>query len=170
MEIRKSAYAELPRIMEIYAHAREFMAAHGNPRQWGATNWPPKELIMQDIRDGNSYVCVSGDRIVGTFFYRSGEDTEPSYANIEDGKWIGDSRYGVIHRIASDGSVRGVGTFAINWCYGLCGHLRIDTHPDNHVMQSLLHKLGFVKCGVIYVEEDDDPRYAYEKTRPAGSS
>ena len=49
MEIRKSTPADLPRILEIYAGARAFMAAHGNPRQWGATGWPPESLIRQDI-------------------------------------------------------------------------------------------------------------------------
>jgi len=31
-------------------------------------------------------------------------------------------------------------------------------------MQHLLKKLGFVHCGTIYVEEDDYPRLAFEKT------
>ncbi len=48
--------------------------------------------------------------------------------------------------------------------YNQCGHLRIDTHNDNIVMQNLLPKPGFVHCGTIYVEEDDAPRLAYEKS------
>ena len=60
MTIRKSTEADIPRMMEIYAYARAFMAAHGNPNQWGATNWPPEELIRQDIADGHSYVWESG--------------------------------------------------------------------------------------------------------------
>ena len=39
----------------------------------------------------------------------------------------------------------------------------MDTHGDNIVMQNLLKKLGFVYCGIIHVEEDDDPRLAFEK-------
>ena len=31
-------------------------------------------------------------------------------------------------------------------------------------MQNILAKLGFVKCGIIHVVEDNFPRYAYEKT------
>ena len=30
-------------------------------------------------------------------------------------------------------------------------------------MQNLLTKLGFERCGTIYVVEDNDPRFAYEK-------
>ena len=165
MEIRKSAPGDLKRIMEIYAYARRYMAEHGNPNQWGPTNWPPEELIRQDIRDGNSYVCVNeAGRIIGTFFFIHGPDIEPTYRQITEGAWLDDSPYGVVHRIASDGSAKGIGSFCLGWAYNQCGHLRIDTHGDNTVMQSLLEKLGFRHCGTIYVEEDNDPRRAYEKS------
>ena len=163
MQIRKTTIADLPRLLELYANARAFMADHGNPRQWGATNWPPEALLRQDIANGNSYVCVEDDRIVGTFFYIAGHDIESTYRIIENGSWSSDSDYGVVHRIASDGITKGVGSFCLNWAYQQCGHLRIDTHGDNIVMQSLLNKLGFRHCGTIYVEEDNDPRMAYEK-------
>ena len=161
MEIRKSTLADVPRMMEIYARAREFMKDTGNPRQWYMRSWPPESLILSDIEAGKSYVCTDGERIVGTFFYTSGPSPEPTYREI-DGEWIGSDDYGVVHRIASDGT-KGVGTFCINWAYDQCGHLRIDTHPDNRVMQSLLAKLGFTRCGLIKIVEDSDPRIAYEK-------
>ena len=163
MNVRTATADDLPRIMEIYAHARAFMASTGNARQWGATNWPPVELIRHDIQAGRSFVCERGGRVVGVFFFDSGRDIEPTYAAIEDGAWIGNDDYGVVHRIASDGSVKGIGTFCITWAFDQCGHLRIDTHPDNAVMQNLLAKLGFTRCGIIHVQEDDDPRFAYEK-------
>lgn len=165
MEIRKSTEQDIPRMMEIYARARAFMAAHGNPNQWGPTGWPPEPLIRQDIAQGHSYVCVHEGRVVGTFFFISGEDIEPCYRDITDGAWLDDSPYGVVHRIASDGSVKGVGAFCIGWAYDQCGHIRIDTHGDNKVMQNLVKKLGFVHCGTIYVEEDNYPRLAFEKIR-----
>ena len=165
MEIRHSREADFERIMEIYARARSFMAAHGNPNQWGPTNWPPEELIQSDIRSGNSYVCVGdGGRVVGTFYFVQGPDIEPTYREIEEGAWKDDSPYGVVHRIAADGSEKGVGAFCLDWAFRQCGHLRIDTHGDNRVMQNLLTKLGFVHCGTIYVREDRDPRLAFEKT------
>ena len=163
-QIRKSTIEDLPRIMEIYAHARAFMTEHGNPRQWAMNGWPPEALIREDIKRGHSYVCVLQDgTVIGTFYYIAGPDIEPTYRVIEDGAWITDTPYGVVHRIATDGTVKGTGAFCIDWAYGQCGHLRIDTHPDNKVMQNLLGKLGFAFCGIIYVEEDDDPRLAYEK-------
>ena len=141
------------------------MAAHGNPDQWGRNNWPPVELIREDIAKSLSYVCEN-DRgnVVGTFFFDCGPDIEPAYRAIKDGAWRDDSPYGVVHRIASDGSQKGIGTFCLNWAFEQCGHVRIDTHGDNTVMQNLLKKLGFVHCGTIYVEQDSDPRLAFEKS------
>ena len=165
MRIRKTTETDFERIMEIYAYARAFMAKTGNPNQWGPTNWPPEDLIHEDIRNGNSYVCVNDDeKVIGTFFFTQGEDIEPTYREITDGAWLDDSAYGVVHRIASDGSEKGIGQFCLGWAYEQCGHLRIDTHTDNKVMQNLLKKLGFIRCGIIYVIEDDNPRYAFEKT------
>ena len=165
MHIRHSTERDVERMMEIYSYARAFMADHGNPRQWGPTNWPPEELIRRDIRDGNSYVCVNTEgKVIGTFYFVQGKDIEPTYRDITDGAWRDDSPYGVVHRIAGDGSEKGIGSFCIDWAFDRCGHLRIDTHGDNTVMQQLLKKLGFVHCGTIYVEEDDDPRLAFEKT------
>ena len=164
MEIRKSTERDFERMLDIYEHARAFMAATGNPNQWGPNHWPPEALLRQDIAEGHSYVCEHEGRVVGTFFYIQGKDVEPTYARIDDGAWRDDSPYGVVHRIASDGSVKGTGAACINWAFEQCGHLRIDTHTDNAVMQRLLQKLGFVRCGIIYVHEDNDPRIAFEKT------
>lgn len=165
MRIRHSAEADLWRIMEIYSFARKYMAEHGNPNQWGPTNWPPETLIRSDIRNGNSYVCLNDEgNVIGTFFFIHGQDIEPTYREITDGAWLDDSPYGVVHRIAGDGSEKGIGVFCINWAFEQCGHLRIDTHGDNIVMQNLVKKLGFVHCGTIYVEEDNNPRLAFEKT------
>ena len=166
MRIRKSTENDFHRMMEIYVYAREQMAKNGNPNQWGPTNWPPAGLLHEDIRDGNSYVCENDEgKVVGTFFYTSGSDIEPTYKEITNGAWLEDSPYGVVHRVASVGSEIGIGTFCINWAFWQCGHMRMDTHGDNVIMQNLLTKLGFQHCGTIYVVEDDYPRLAYEKLR-----
>jgi RimJ/RimL family protein N-acetyltransferase len=166
MKIRKAVEEDYERIMEIYAYARDFMAKTGNPNQWGPTNWPPEALLRNDIKEGSSYVCTNDNgTVIGTFYFIQGKDIEPTYREITDGAWLDDSAYGVVHRLASDGSERGIGQFCINWAFAQCGHMRIDTHTDNKVMQKLLTKLGFQRCGIIYVIEDNYPRYAYEKVK-----
>lgn len=166
MKIRKSTEQDFNRIMEIYAFAREYMKTHGNPNQWGPTNWPPEELIHNDIREGNSYVCLNdSEQVIGVFYFIQGKNIEPTYKNISEGAWAGSDTYGVVHRMAGDGSEKGIGAFCIEWAFSKCGNLRIDTHGDNIVMQNLLKKLGFNHCGTIYVEEDNYPRLAFEKFR-----
>ncbi|MBR5001606.1 MAG: GNAT family N-acetyltransferase [Firmicutes bacterium] len=163
MEIRHTTEQDFERVMEIYAYARKFMEETGNPNQWGPTNWPPEALIHEDIRVGKSYVCVENGKVIGTFYLNFGEDIEPTYRVIEEGSWKDDSPFGVVHRIAGDGSVPGIGTFCLNWAFEQCGHLKIDTHTDNVVMQNLLKKLDFEYRGIIHVVEDNYPRFAYEK-------
>ncbi len=136
-----------------------FMATHGNASQWGNT-YPSPQLILDDITEGNSYVCTEQDQIIATFYYKEGAD--PTYMRIYDGDWINDSRYGVVHRITSTGNVKGAASFCLNWALEQCGNIRIDTHRDNIVMQHLLDKNGFKYCGIVYVE-DGTERIAYQK-------
>jgi len=163
MEIRHAERKDLEQIMNIYAHARQFMAEHGNPKQWGPRNWPPEELILKDIAECKSYVCTENNEIAAVFYFEQGEDIDPTYRKIDGGAWKDSSAYGVVHRIAASHTVKGAGAFCINWAFSQCGHLRMDTHGDNYVMQNLLKKLGFEYCGIIYVTEDNDPRLAYER-------
>lgn len=157
--IRLTRGEDVPALMALYEDARRFMAQTGNPRQWGPNRWPPEDLIRRDIEAGHSHVCEIGGRIAGTFFFDAGEAIEPTYAVIEDGAWIADGPYGVVHRIAA----RGCGRLCLDWAFARCGHLRIDTHPDNRPMQRLLEKCGFKYCGIIHVAQDNDPRLAFEK-------
>ena len=163
MVIRKSTLDDLPVMLKIYERARTFMAKNGNPRQWAMNGWPPESLLRQDIADGNSYVSEEDGEIVATFFYKYGENAEPGYEAIEDGEWIGENTYGVMHRMAVSGTVKGAGKRCLEWVYDQCGHVRGDTHPDNKPMQGVFKKLGYTYCGIIHVVEDNDPRYAYEK-------
>ena len=163
IEVRKSTEQDLETMLAIFARARKFMAENGNPTQWAQNKWPPEDLLKQDIAEGISYVCLNEGKVVGTFVFIQGKDIEPTYSEIEDGAWLDDSPYGVIHRIASDGTVKGLGEFCINWGLERCGHhMRLDTHPDNKIAQNLLEKCGFTKCGIIHVTQDPYPRIAYE--------
>ena len=155
--VRKAQWEDFDRILEIYAFAREFMAKTGNPTQWG-TNYPPLDMLKEDIPAGNLYV-VEDENIHGVFAYFTEPDS--TYAYIENGQWLDESPYGTIHRVAADGS-GGVFTAVLRFAMERNPHVRIDTHEDNRVMQHVLEKHGFQRTGIIYLE-DGDPRIAYEK-------
>ena len=161
MEIRKARQADLPRILEIYGVAREFMVKTGNPRQWARRNWPPEALISRDIQEEKCHVCVENHRIIAVFYYHFGSDIDPTYRKIEGPGWRFAGPYGVVHRIAAEQG-HGAGRFCLQWAMKQAGSLRIDTHPDNRVMQKLLESLGFERRGIIHVQEDNDPRIAFE--------
>lgn len=97
---------------------------------------------------------------MGVFYYKEGRDR--TYDVIEGGEWLSEAPYGVVHRITSDGTVKGTASFCLDWAFRKCGNLRIDTHRDNVVMQNLLKKNGFSYCGIIHVE-DGSERLAYQK-------
>ena len=156
MQIRKAEKADLEDILAIYKKARAFMAANGNPNQWG-NNKPAKEQIEDDIEKGKSYVCVSENGVAAVFYFAV--EADPTYSVIE-GEWINDLPYGVVHRIAS--SEKGAGSFCLNWAYSQCHNVRIDTHENNLPMQNLLKKLGYSRCGTIIIN-DGTPRIVFQK-------
>ena len=48
LQVRLGKKEDITRLNEIYAAAREFMRATGNPNQWKNTN-PTEEQILEDI-------------------------------------------------------------------------------------------------------------------------
>ena len=49
--IQKAKIEDMEAILRIYARARDFMAASGNPTQW-INGYPERELLTGDIRNG----------------------------------------------------------------------------------------------------------------------
>lgn len=163
LQIRHSQLSDLDRLMEIFDHARTFMASVGNGNQW-INGYPSREFITKEINSGYCYSCENENgRIVGTFCFVPSPD--PYYAVIEDGAWLNDDPYYVIHRIASDGTYKGFGNSCIDWCFKQFPNIRADTHHDNIIMQNLLIRNGFVRCGIVYVA-NGTARIAYQNIVP----
>ncbi len=158
MLIRKTTLEDIPRRQEIFDIGRKYQKENGNPNQWHV-GYPGEAALMSDIENGTGYVVEHKGRLVGTFALIYGED--PTYGYIEDGAWKSDRPYATVHRVASDGSVKGLGDYILKWCIQQAGHVRIDTHHDNKTMQHVIEKNGFEYCGVIYIA-DGTPRVAYE--------
>lgn len=163
MDVRHAVLADLDTIMKIYDYARAYMAEHGNAGQWGQY-YPFRELLEEDIRKKQCYVCTTSGRVCGVFVLVLGE--EPNYREIESGSWKNDRPYGTIHRLASDGTVPGVFSACLAFCKTQIPDLRADTHENNHTMQHLLEKYGFERRGIIYIRDGDtvdgSSRIAYQ--------
>ena len=145
--VRAAKEQDLPHILTIYNVARRYMRAHGNTAQW-VNGYPSEELLRQDLAAGQLYVLEDGGGVYAVFAFILGED--PTYRRIQ-GAWRDDSPYGTIHRIASDGTAKGIARTAFDFAAGKIDYLRIDTHENNQSMQAAILKYGFQKCGVVQV-------------------
>lgn len=156
--IRKATYTDLDNIDKVFDRARSFMRKTGNMYQW-SDGYPQREVLENDIKKDRLYVFDNKNEIEGVFVFFLGND--PTYSYIE-GNWVSDTPYGVFHRVANGGKIKGMLKQMLDFVKDKTTHLRIDTHEDNAVMQHVLEKNGFKKCGIIYLE-NGDPRLAYEK-------
>lgn len=162
MYIRHTTPADLESLMPVFDYARGIMRSTGNYQQWTG-GYPSRELLLEDIQLKQSYVCVNDDgELLATFCFFVGED--PTYSYIENGEWLNGLPYGVVHRLATNGKQKGMGVFCMDWCFNRCPNLRVDTHYDNVVMQSIFLKMGFMSCGTIYLA-NGDKRQAFQKTK-----
>lgn len=159
LSIRKTKLVDLDELKLVFDYARNTMRENGNPTQWGSDR-PGINLIINDINNGESYVVENDGEIVATFACIEG--IEPTYIDI-DGKWLNDDEYLTIHRIASNGKVKGIFDFVIDYVSKKNKDIRIDTHADNNIMKHLIEKNGFIECGIIVVD-DGTKRIAYQKT------
>ena len=161
--IRLAEQKEMEEILRVYDTARGFMRANGNTKQW-VNGYPQRELLESDIANQNLFVLEEDGAVHAVFAFILGND--PTYDYIEDGHWLNDKPYGTIHRIGGDGTVKGVLAQALAFALTKTDEVRADTHEDNHPMQGALTKNGFVRCGVIYLE-NGDPRIAYHYSKEA---
>lgn len=162
MNIRLAHIDEIECIMAIFEAAKSYMRATGNATQWD-DDYPSRRLICSEIMMKHFYCIENNGCVVGVFSFIVGD--EPTYAEISEGKWRYVMPYGVIHRLASNGSVRGVADACFRWCKSQHDYLRADTHRDNKTMLQILHRQGFVRSGVITLARDGSRRIAYEWKR-----
>lgn len=159
VSIRHTRVEDIPRIQALFSHARSFMLETGNPSQWTAA-YPSEELLRKDIGSRDSYVVEDEKQtVIATFVLRGGVD--PTYDVIYEGRWLNDAPYATIHRIASDGTRKGILHLAMQFAQLDYNNIRIDTHRDNQVMRNAIAKEGFVYCGIIHCWNGDE-RVAYQ--------
>ena len=161
LEIRQAREDDLGRVCELYAQARSFMRSHGNTLQWRGDH-PGMPDARADLESGALWVTDEGEGPVAVATIMPGP--EPTYATI-DGRWIDEGPYWVLHRIAVGKPGHGIGRRLLTWFAEGHRSCRIDTAEPNLPMQALIESCGFVRCGIVIVE-DGTPRIAYQRVNP----
>ena len=162
---RKAKLDDVNQIMKVIVQAKEYLKSQGID-QW-QDGYPSKEVIENDIKNNVSYVVEDDGRVIATAMISF--DGEKDYDQIYEGKWISNSDFVVVHRIAVDDDFkgRGIARKIIDEAEKMCitrgvKSIKIDTHRDNLSMQKFLKKNGFEYCGIIFLE-DGIERFAFER-------
>ena len=157
--IKKAEIKDLPKLNEIYEVARRYMRENGNPNQWGIS-YPDEAVLVNDIEKEVLFT----DEDFNFAFVLMGE--EEAYKDIYEGRWPNDLPYLTIHRVASNGRVKGVFSKVFEFSLskmkeeGLYS-IRIDTHEKNLTMQNVLTGQGFIRCGLVKLREGERIAYQY---------
>lgn len=160
--IEKATLGELSEILVVIESARAFLKAQGIA-QWQASAYPAVSDITRDIEKGIAYVLKVDGQVAVYAAIMTGYDR--AYDKIK-GDWLqGGHDYVTIHRLAVSTQFRGqsLGQKFFTDTFEALAHyrdFRVDTHPDNKIMQHILGKLGFEKCGIVMFEGE---RWAYQK-------
>ena len=85
--IRLATEQDLPRIQELIDQGRQKMREIGNTDQW-TNGYPQPEVLLGDIRAGNSYLLLEDDVAIATYAFVKGPDV--TYARIYEGQWLDD--------------------------------------------------------------------------------
>ena len=167
MRLQLSTSSNIHNILQIINDAKVYLKSK-DIDQW-QNGYPNQTQIEQDIANNESYVLINDEnQVIATSMFSI--RPEPTYKLI-DGAWkINEKeKYGVIHRLAIDKNYRkkGIASYVLKEFHQKLmkqqiRSLKIDTHEDNHEMQYLVKKLGYVYCGIIYTEYNAK-RFAFEK-------
>lgn len=162
MYFRKGKVEDIENILEIIAHAKEYMKEN-NLNQWSG-EYPNREIILKDIEREVGYTLIENNLVMGYVVVDFIDDE--IYRNIR-GTWKSSGEYASIHRCAIHKNLRGkgYGSELFNFAENLAKEreifsVRVDTAPDNLVMRHLFEKNGYEYCGLVFIEGD---KVAYEK-------
>lgn len=161
---RPATEEDVARVVEIIGSAQRRLRESGID-QW-QNGYPNRARVEEDVRLGYGRVlCCEGEVVAyGALTY----DGESAYEKLQGGEWLTtQGPYLTIHRLCvAEGEVghgrgrefmvaaqREAATKGVR-------SVRVDTHPDNKIMQGLIGSLGYRYCGTVVYES---LRLAYEK-------
>lgn len=150
MEIKKACKEDLKEILDIIKIAIEDMHSQ-SVYQWDHT-YPSKEIITEDINEGNLYIYKDGNIIKGFIVLNEYQDKEYEQLNwnYNDGKQL------IVHRLCVSPKYKGKGiaTKLIEYAdiHGRNNNyssIRLDTFIDNKPARRLYEKEGYTVVGKL---------------------
>ena len=163
MIYRKAEIVDIDFIAEIILAASRRLGQAGVD-QW-QRGYPNRGSVERDVEaEVGRVLTTDAGQIVayGALIYTG----EPAYNDLTGGEWLTDGEYAVIHRLCvaeefvGQGCSREFMLSAEREAKTKVTSMRIDTHPENKIMQSLVGSLGYSYCGDVVIESR---RLAYEK-------
>lgn len=162
MIFRKATKADIETIAAMVKAASSRLCAAGID-QW-QRGYPNRESVERDVERGVGMVLCEGEMLIayGAVIFSG----EPAYDDLTGGKWLTNGEYAVVHRLCVNEIFVGMG-FAKRFMSAAeamaserVRSMRIDTHPDNKIMQGLISSMEYTYCGDVVIESR---RLAYEK-------
>ncbi len=163
MIFRVAQIGDIDCVAQIISAASSRLGAAGID-QW-QRGYPNRVSVERDveIEAGRVLTLDSGEIVAyGALIYTG----EPAYNDLTGGEWLSDGEYAVIHRLCVASEYVGQGysrEFMLHAQVEAAekvASMRIDTHPENKIMQGLISSLGYTYCGDVVIESR---RLAYEK-------
>lgn len=167
MIIRKCTETEAAAVGVLYDRVVCWLDEHINYPKWKYKIYPSEEFAQDMTRQGDQYICLENDEIIGAFVL----NTNPM-GNYRKAAWsqeLSDGEYLVLHTlaIAPEASGQGRATEVIRFCIDLAKEggfkaLRLDMVPGNLPAQRLYEKNGFNYVGDEDLERgvDDVPYFS----------
>lgn len=155
-KIRKAEKNDIPEISIIIDQAKAFLKVQ-EIDQW-QNGYPSENEINNDVENNEGYVLLVDNKIAGYAYLNIGIDD--AYEKITGGNWGNKySNYAAIHRLAVSNQYRGQG-LAKKFIELLIAELverdifdiRIDTHPENKIVQKMATDLNFKFRGEVIYE------------------
>ncbi len=162
MIFRKATVEDIDAVAEIMAAASARLGAAGID-QW-QRGYPNRASVERDVENGVGMVLCEGTTILayGAIIFTG----EPAYDDLTGGEWLTSGDYACVHRLCVNEIFVGMG-FSKHFMLAAeamaserVKSIRIDTHPENKIMQGLIQRLGYTYCGDVVIESR---RLAYEK-------
>lgn len=167
MDISPASMQEFNTIISMYQTAQKELREN-DIHQWDRHD-PSREMIREDIENGNLFVAKKNNQILGSIVLD--EEHDPEHAEVN---WLVPEQPTLyLHRLVVHPDFQGEGTgkelmkFADDYAAenGYTS-IRLDAYEENEVAQNLYQRFGYKKAGEVYFPRRDVPFYCYEKEIP----